>query len=457
MVVSTSVVARRYEDVSAGTPISVDIPAYEVGDVYVYYGNASLVAVQGTDYTVALAGDFETFTVTPTASLLTKINALITGDPTEENYIAVRRALDYLTDATPDGVRYTPYTSREFDRNAMRDLQLAEQVGRALQLPPSVVPTDGVDTSLLSVKPGQYVKFKDDGTGFVGADSQLVVSEVDVWFQNRDVATAAQLTLLADGSVGVMNGRAYLVDSTATGTASATNDLGVDGLIPFGGIDPGHYGAVGDGLADDSAALRAMYSANGSQGHYELSGTYRVDGNVTILGRNIFRNGASIAPTTGNTVTLDGGAVVSAVSDWASTANGGTFTYSAGSFEHRILTKVTNPSGGFAFNFGYPGNAVDEDSGTSFVFGGTSSFPHELGANSELSLIGGGYDNWIGDDATASTVAGVRITELRTEHPTRLSSAAHTKRSTSTTARRSRGFKIRSIRSGQRLRAAKTT
>lgn len=140
MVVSTSVVARRYEDVSAGTPISVDIPAYEVGDVYVYYGNASLVAVQGTDYTVALAGDFETFTVTPTASLLTKINALIAGDPTEENYITVRRALDYLTDATPDGVRYTPFTSREFDRNAMRDMQLADERSRSVRLSEKFAP-----------------------------------------------------------------------------------------------------------------------------------------------------------------------------------------------------------------------------------------------------------------------------------------------------------------------------
>lgn len=163
MVVSTSAVARRYEDVSAGTPISVDIPAYEVGDVYVYYGNASLLAVQETDYTVALAGDFETFTVTPTASLLTKINALIAADATEENYITVRRELDLLTDVTPAGVRYTPFTSREFDRTAMRDQQLAERVNRALVLSPNFV-GDVPKLELQEVIGGRILKFNDAGT-----------------------------------------------------------------------------------------------------------------------------------------------------------------------------------------------------------------------------------------------------------------------------------------------------
>lgn len=134
MVVSVEAVARRYEDVSASTPISVDLPCYEATDVYVYYGKASLVAVQGTDYTVSLAGDFNTFTVTPTASLITKIDALIAADATETNFITVRRDLDYLTDATAAGVRYTPYTSREFDRNAMRDQQLADELNRSLKL-----------------------------------------------------------------------------------------------------------------------------------------------------------------------------------------------------------------------------------------------------------------------------------------------------------------------------------
>lgn len=190
MVVSTSVVARRYEDVSAGAPISVDIPAYEAGDVYVYYGNASLLAVQGTDYTVALAGDFETFTITPTAALLTKINALIAADATEENYITVRRILDYLTDATPDGVRYTPFTSREFDRNAMRDMQLREQLNRALVLAPNVV-GETPRLELARLAGGTFLVVNDDASGVVTgpqvSDVNNLISQLSALLSNEGV------------------------------------------------------------------------------------------------------------------------------------------------------------------------------------------------------------------------------------------------------------------------------
>lgn len=134
MVVATEIVARRYEDVSADTPISVDIPAYLASDIYVYYGKASLHATPAVDFTVSLADDFDTFTITPTASLIAKMQALMAGDPSETNSITVRRRLPYTTEATPAGVRYTPFTSREFDRNSMRDMQLRDQGARAVRL-----------------------------------------------------------------------------------------------------------------------------------------------------------------------------------------------------------------------------------------------------------------------------------------------------------------------------------
>jgi len=139
MVVSVEHVARKYLDVTAGTPISVDIPAFETSDIYVYYGDASILASMNADYTLTLAEDFNTFVVTPLTALIDKINALIAADPTETNFITVRRALDYQTDATPANVRYTPYTSKEFDRAAMRDAQLAEKLNRALVLAPGFV------------------------------------------------------------------------------------------------------------------------------------------------------------------------------------------------------------------------------------------------------------------------------------------------------------------------------
>ena len=134
MVVSVEHVARKYFDVVADTPISVDIPAFEASDVYVYYGSASTLAVLNADYTLTLAEDFNTFVVTPLAALITKIDALITADATETNFITVRRALDYKTEATPANVRYTPYTSKEFDRAAMRDQQMQDTNNRAVKL-----------------------------------------------------------------------------------------------------------------------------------------------------------------------------------------------------------------------------------------------------------------------------------------------------------------------------------
>lgn len=74
----------------------------------------------------------------------------------------------------------------------------------------------------------------------------------------RRTATAAQVAAaLPDGSVTVLDGFQYKTDSTATGTGSATNDLGVDGLAPFGTPVPQHFGAAGDGATDDTTAVQA--------------------------------------------------------------------------------------------------------------------------------------------------------------------------------------------------------
>lgn len=65
----------------------------------------------------------------------------------------------------------------------------------------------------------------------------------------RDAATAAIVAANTNGSVVELSGLSYEVDSTKTGSNSATNDLGVDGLIPFGTVTPQHFGTT-DGVAD---------------------------------------------------------------------------------------------------------------------------------------------------------------------------------------------------------------
>lgn len=136
MAVAIELTAKRYEDIVANVEITVPLYAFDADTVYVYYGLASLEAVRNVDFTVELAPDqFNTFVLTPTTSLLTKINALIALDPTETNFITVRRSLDYKTATTPDAVRYTPFTSSEFDNIALRFQQVAEQLSRTVTLP----------------------------------------------------------------------------------------------------------------------------------------------------------------------------------------------------------------------------------------------------------------------------------------------------------------------------------
>lgn len=278
MVVSTEVVARKYLDVSAGTPISVDFPVLQASDVHVYYGKEGAEAPQDTYYTVGLAEDFETFTVTPTAALITAIDALIAADATEVNYITVRRELEYTTEATAAGVRYTPFTAREFDRNAMRDMQLADQGTRSLRFPRNDIASD-IDGELRSVLPGQYLRRSDDGGSIIGASVDIQVTEVDAWFSQRNAASAEQGAALADGSVFAMNGRLYETDSGTT-TLSATYDLGVQGVKPHGDATYAHFGADNTGAADSTANLKRMvtWAQANKRWHDWGDGTYKVSG-----------------------------------------------------------------------------------------------------------------------------------------------------------------------------------
>lgn len=144
MAIATEISAALFTNIVASTPLNCNFPLYEADEVEVAYGTQALIAVYPTDYTVQLneAEDFEDFTITPTAALLTKINNLIASPPTsatETNFVVVRRKLDYLTSVQPETVRYTPFLSKEIDRIHMKLIQLAEKVARTLGLPANVV------------------------------------------------------------------------------------------------------------------------------------------------------------------------------------------------------------------------------------------------------------------------------------------------------------------------------
>lgn len=82
-------------------------------------------------------------------------------------------------------------------------------------------------------------------------------------FNLRNVASATECAAYPDGTVCHMDGLVYEVDSSVTGTASCTDDLSVDGLIPHGFTATlRHYGVTGDGVTDDTDNfIRALNGA----------------------------------------------------------------------------------------------------------------------------------------------------------------------------------------------------
>lgn len=288
MTVAVETVAVKFLNVATNVPVSCNFPAFAASDVHVYYGTESEEAIQNVDYTVILAADFSTFYVTPTASLLAKINELVSLNPlTESNFITVRREMELLTDATAAAVRNTPFTAREFDRTAMRFQQMQERLNRAIVLDDKFVG----NTALITVQElvaSRLLAVDASGLHIVAGPSGDDIENAQMYAEIA-LAAAAQ----AQGGVGSL-----IFDTLALATAYApavgpericlsgyyaTGDLGA--IVPYKKVasEPTHggkfsitladtvtvvwyelsvkvctpqmFGAKGDGITNDNAAL----------------------------------------------------------------------------------------------------------------------------------------------------------------------------------------------------------
>ncbi len=275
MAIATEIVARRYENVSAGVPISVDIPVYEAGDINVYYGLSANKAQYNVDYTLALGDDFNTFTLVPLAVLIGKIEALMTLNPEEENFITVRRSLDFKTDATPPAVRYTPFTSREFERTAMRFQQIDEQLKRTFQLNLSNLgDTTPVGLTVERPIPRRLLRWNDNGNGLAnsGMSEDTLRSLTNDAVAQGDVPLYASLVEVLERGVrdgitsfrvagyyaGDGEGAAWWVysDIQVAGPGKRQDSNGVWFELAASRWHPKMLGAYGNGEADDYATLR---------------------------------------------------------------------------------------------------------------------------------------------------------------------------------------------------------
>lgn len=92
---------------------------------------------------------------------------------------------------------------------------------------------------------------------------------------------------------------------TADGTlAFRITDQGPVGGQAGGTLDVRAFGAVGDGVTDDTVAIQAADAASGPL--YFPPGTYRLTSSVTITSGCVFADGATLEPDAGVTVTLSG-------------------------------------------------------------------------------------------------------------------------------------------------------
>lgn len=80
--------------------------------------------------------------------------------------------------------------------------------------------------------------------------------------QKRTSATFTYYkSTLADGDiVGPIEGLMYKLDATKTGSDSVTFDLGVDGVKLYGIATTKHFGAIGDGVAEDAGAIQRAFN-----------------------------------------------------------------------------------------------------------------------------------------------------------------------------------------------------
>lgn len=200
MSVGTETLASKFYNPVASVDISVSWPVFGEDDVVVLYGLAGYTATLDTDYTVTLNpdDDYEDFIVTPTASLISKIDAMIAADGDEEDSIVIRRNMNMLTDMTPTLARLRDQVSLEFDRTAMRFQQLNEGLNRSLQVAETDV--SGNSNVLPPLVAGRVprVNAGADGWEFTDSDPDALV---ELATEQADIATAQAVTATAQAVI----------------------------------------------------------------------------------------------------------------------------------------------------------------------------------------------------------------------------------------------------------------
>lgn len=147
MAVPADVVDISYVPV-VDVPIDVDMQVKSIDDVMVTFGDHRLAAIVDVDYDISYDVSNETVTITPLASLFTKMILAY-----ETTTLHVRRATPVATDFLDTDAFIRDKIVDEIDRGVMRDQELVHDLGFAVQVPddttwhiPVLLPDPQADT-----------------------------------------------------------------------------------------------------------------------------------------------------------------------------------------------------------------------------------------------------------------------------------------------------------------------
>ena len=227
-----------------------------------------------TDYTVSLNADQDSNpggNVTLLAVLAIGFNMVITSD------IANLQP----TDLTNQGGFYPEVITDALDRATIQIQQMADELTRSIKIPIS----DGLslDMELPNVtnRASKYLVF--DGSGLPSVSSGTGT--------DTSLRTDLGNTSVALAGAGLVGFRASNANSTARTVLSKLRDT----------VSVKDFGAVGDGVTDDTVAIQA--ALNASSNIYLPSGTYKTTAPLLLNSNNII-TGAGISSVIKNTTNL---------------------------------------------------------------------------------------------------------------------------------------------------------
>lgn len=238
MTVSSTTARQTYIGDGSLATYPYNFRIFDAGDLVLVKRNTSTGSETpmflGVDYTVTGAGSYSGGTFTLTAGVLAAGYT-----------VAAYRELDLLqqTDLRNQGYFLAETHERVFDRLVMADQQLQDQLNRSLRLPDSEAGGSTFKLPTLELRRGKQLAFDPD-TG-------LPIAEA------KGTPSAASVTLL---------------------------ELAASAKPWFNVMDPA-YGAVGNGVIDDMAAINAAILACNAAGGgrvYVPPGTYRTTSSISM-------------------------------------------------------------------------------------------------------------------------------------------------------------------------------